>query len=623
MSASAMFRVTFEPSGRTASVPAGSSILEAAASAGIRLRAPCGGNGTCGKCLVRLRSGETAEPASVTPAIDPARFADGWRQACRSHLASDAVVEIPEGSLEASAQQILVSDAGSPQSAPPSDPFIEVLDIDAPAPSREDDRPDALRVSAAAGRPLRFPRAVLASLPAVARRCASTDPNGRWRLRVACAGDSVAAVLPAGSRVLGVAFDLGTTTVVGTLIDLESGAELGVASALNGQIPFGDDVLARILRVRDNQSGLSELRDAAVATLNSIFAKLLTEPGQSSQVAYVALAGNTTMQQLLCGIDPSALGELPFAPAFAEALDCSAGELGLAVNPAARVFVFPQVGGFVGGDTVACMLASDYDRLGKPTLLVDIGTNGEIALLLPDGSILCASTAAGPAFEGARISQGMRATAGAIDKAEIRDGRLEIDVIGGVAPAGLCGTALIDIVAELLRSGVIDETGRILDASELDASVPDDLRARVAGEEGDARFILAFGGADGAGEVALRQRDIRELQLASGALRAGVDTLLARAGLSADDLDAVLLAGAFGNYIRRENAIRIGLLPPVDVGRVRFVGNAASLGAKKALRSRGDRARAALLGSRARHVDLSSDPEFQMNFSMAMLFPDS
>ncbi len=616
-------RVSFEPSGRTVNVPAGSSIADAASAAGIAIRFPCGGNGTCGKCLVRLRAGSTVETADDSPAIGAERFAAGWRRACQSHLVTDAVVEIPATSLEATAQQILTADSGVSQSAPPSDPFIEVIDVAPAPPTREDDRPDTLRISAAAGRHLNFPRSLLATLPRTVR-------DAGWNLRIAHVDGDVAAVLPAGreesSRVLGVAFDLGTTTVVGTLIDLENGAELGVASALNGQIPFGDDVLARILRTRENPAGLAELRAAAIETLNTIFAKLLSPQDgtrfDKSQIASVTLAGNTTMQQLCCGIDPFSLGEIPFAPVFSENLDCTAGDIGFDVNPAARVFIFPQVGGFVGGDTVACMLASDFDHKSKATLLVDIGTNGEIALLKPDGGILCASTAAGPAFEGARISQGMRATAGAISKVDVKDGELALEVIGGVAPSGLCGTALIDAVAAMLDAGVLDETGRILDASELDASVTADFRRRIVGEDGDARFILAFGDGAGAGEVALRQRDIRELQLASGALRAGVDTLLSRAGLDADDLDSVLLAGAFGNFIRRENAIRIGLLPQVDVSRVRFVGNAASLGAKMALRSRGDRERASHLGAIAKHVDLGTDPEFQMNFSMAMLFPE-
>jgi uncharacterized 2Fe-2S/4Fe-4S cluster protein (DUF4445 family) len=275
----------------------------------------------------------------------------------------------------------------------------------------------------------------------------------------------------------------------------------------------------------------------------------------------------------------------------------------------------------VGGDTVAGILAAALDHVERPTLLIDIGTNGEIVLALPGGRMLCASTAAGPAFEGARISQGMRATGGAIDSVAFRDGHLAVTVIGDSTPIGLCGTALIDAVAELLHHGIVDTTGRILPPDELPDSVAIPLRRHVVPDGGNAAFVLAAAH-DAHPPVRLTQRDLRELQLASGAIRAGAETLLARAGLTAADLDAVLLAGAFGNYIRKANALRIGLLPPVGDDRVRFIGNAASHGARMALLSTEERTRAARLASTAEHVDLGADPEFQMAFGMAMMFPE-
>jgi len=324
------------------------------------------------------------------------------------------------------------------------------------------------------------------------------------------------------------------------------------------------------------------------------------------------------MQQLVAGMDPSALGELPFVPLFSAGMAAPARRLGLNVHPAARLYLFPQVGGFVGGDTVAGMLAAHYDRLERPTLLVDIGTNGEIALFT-GREILCASTAAGPAFEGARIKQGMRATAGAIEQVWIEDGDVHTRVLGGVAAVGLCGTALIDAVAEMLRCGVLDETGRIPDADELPADLPEAIRRRViAGDE--PRFVLAWR-AGGQAAVSLCQRDIRELQLASGAIRAGIETLLGQAGLDVSQLGAVLLAGAFGNYIRRQNAQRIGLFPPLPAERIKFIGNASSMGAKMALLSADARSRAERIRACSRHIDLGTDPSFQAAFGLAMLFP--
>ena len=307
-------------------------------------------------------------------------------------------------------------------------------------------------------------------------------------------------------------------------------------------------------------------------------------------------------------------------PAFNEALRLSARDLGLATNPGAEVFVFPQIGGFVGGDTVAGILAAGMEKVEKPTLLVDIGTNGEI-VLAHDESLQATSTAAGPAFEGARITQGMRATAGAIEKVVIQDDVI-INVIGNTRPVGICGTALIDAVAELLRKGLLDETGRILPAEEGPENTPVALRSRLVNQDGETNFLLVPAEESSSGEpIYLWQKDVRELQLATGAIRAGINIMLRRIGMQAEDLGSVLLAGAFGNFIRRSNARRIGLLPQVPCGRIQFVGNAASLGAKHALLSADERARTERLRGRAEHVDLSLDPEFQMEFGMAMMFP--
>ena len=613
MSTDPELRITFQPSGRTVYALPGTTILEAAARVGIVLLTPCGGGGTCGKCLVRVCSGATGSAAARSHRLTAAQMQEGWRLACCTVIESEAVIEIPAASMFERSQKILTGDAGNTLAL---DPAVTVATLQMPPPTQQDDRPDLERIGAALGETLELDAVRIAAFP---RQLRTAD----WHVHVVREGRRLIDVQPAGkpASVLGVAFDLGTTTVVGTLLDLVTGRELGVASTMNGQIPFGDDVLTRILRIRENPARLPDLQDAAVHSLNEIVSALCRQTGVASNaIVNATLAGNTTMQQIVCGIDPFALGELPFTPVFARSLDIAAIGIGLAIHPSARLHVFPQVGGFVGGDTVAGMLASGFDRLKKPTLLVDIGTNGEIALL-HNNQILCASTAAGPAFEGARIAQGMRATAGAIEKVLVKDGDLHINIIGNVPAAGLCGTALIDTVAEMLRHGLLDTTGRMSMPDELPAALPEALRRRVERQGDDARLVLAPATGKQAA-VCLIQRDIRELQLASGAIRAGVETLLQRAGLAAADLDAVLLAGAFGNFIRRSNAQRIGLLPPLPHERIRFIGNASSMGAKMALLSVKERARAETLRKRAVHVDLSADPAFQNAFSMAMLFPE-
>jgi uncharacterized 2Fe-2S/4Fe-4S cluster protein (DUF4445 family) len=354
--------------------------------------------------------------------------------------------------------------------------------------------------------------------------------------------------------------------------------------------------------------------------LGELAAKAKADP---SDIFLAVFAGNTAMQEILCGIDPSSLGEIPFIPAFQEPLRIPADKMGININPNGSAFIFPQIGGFVGGDTVAGIIATRLDELKEPALLVDVGTNGEI-VLANKGRLSATSVAAGPAFEGARITNGMRAANGAIEKVVLVDGDIEINVIGNTPAAGICGTGLIDAAAELLRVGIIDETGRILSRSEAPASVPPALRDRILEGETHNDFILANSSETASGDkLCLYQKDIRELQLASGAIRSGINILLKMEGLHPSELGSILLAGAFGNFIRRNNARRIGMLPPIPCDKIRFVGNTASFGAKRVLLSTAEAEYAAEVMQKTRHIDLSLNPDFQMEFSSAMLFPVS
>ena len=597
-------QITFQPSGRTLDVPAGITILEAAIRAGISIEAPCGGGGTCAKCRVRVASGDTS-PQRGACKLSGAEQAAGWRLACVTVVNEPLTVEIPSAP-GAQAAQILTTDTGV---ATEIFPAIQSRDIALAPPSLEDTHADTTRLADA----LETPRLDIdpCLLPSLATRLRISN----WRVRAVMEDNRLLDLLSpdAATPVLGVAFDLGTTTVVGTLFDLATGQPRAVASALNGQIAHGDDVLARIRHARENSEGARQLQTAVLNTINQLLGSLTEQSGVPATAVYaVTLAGNTAMQQILLGLDSRALGEVPFVPVFDHALNLSAAQAGLLANPAARFYVFPQVGGFVGGDTVSCMLAADFDAPGEPALLIDIGTNGEIALAR-NNEILCASTAAGPAFEGARISCGMRATTGAIDQIAVRDNDLVCHTIGNAEAVGLCGTALIDVAAELLRAGILDETGRLLEPEEA-AHLPPALRERVVMENDAPAFRLA-------GNVLLRQQDVRELQLATAAIRAGVEILLKLANLTPDDLGRVCLAGAFGNLIRPANAQRIGLLPAVSGDCIRFIGNASSLGAKTALLNRHARDRAESLRRASRHIDLGSLPDFQDAFVTAILFP--
>lgn len=606
--------VTFQPSGHRVYVLPGTSLVEAAGRAGIILQAPCGGQGTCGKCRVRVVSGECASEEAASRALSRKAFAEGYRLACKTRVQGETVVEVPAESTFESKHQILVADSGARAKL---NPIIRKTYFELPPATRDDHRSDIDRLRSAIG-PVDVPLAVLAALPRFLR------DNG-WKGTAVCAHRSRLLALEPGDTSkssFGIAFDIGTTTVVGTLIDLSTGQEAAVASRMNPQIAFGDDVLSRILHVRQNNGGLERLRDAIRGAISDIIRETAAGAGVATDSIYeVVIAGNSVMQELFCGIDPGPLGEVPFVQAFESGLTFQARKLDLPVNPAAEAFIFPQIGGFVGGDTTAGMVAARIDRSSEPVLLVDIGTNGEL-VLFHDRRLLAASTAAGPAFEGARIRSGMRATAGAIEKVLVKDGALFINVIGNVKPTGLCGTALIDTAAELLRAGLIDETGRILQRSEAPAGTSSDLLDRLVDDATETNFLLVPAHESATGSaIMLWQRDVRELQLASGAIRAGINILLRQAGLAPTDLGAVLLAGAFGNFIRRNNARRIGLLPPVPCSKIRFIGNAASLGAKLALLAEEERAYAETLRKHTAHVDLSLDPEFQNEFGMAMMFP--
>ncbi|MEN6557748.1 MAG: ASKHA domain-containing protein, partial [Thermoguttaceae bacterium] len=425
-------------------------------------------------------------------------------------------------------------------------------------------------------------------------------------------------------EVFAVALDLGTTTLVGELLNQRTGESLAIEARLNPQTRYGDDVLSRILYARQEDDGPKRLRQAVVEAVNDMIGALCRKADVPRRCLYnVTLAGNTTMQQLFCGVDVRPLGQLPFAPAAARATCCLAAELGLDVHPRAIVYVMPVIGGFVGGDTVAGLLATELADVDGPAMLVDIGTNGEI-VLHTDGQLWATSTAAGPALEGARISCGMRGCAGAVEKVATVDGQLRIGVIGDAPPAGVCGSGLIDAAAELLRYGILSPQGQLLAADQLPCDAPVDLMRRLqVDRQGKPIFVLAEASESAEGRaIALTQRDFRELQLAAGAMRAGAILLLHRAGIRSEQLREVLVAGGFGNFIRRSNAERIGLLPPqLEHRRIRFVGNASLAGARRTAMSQQARQTAEQLARRTEHIDLSTEPNFQEVFADAMIFP--
>ena len=589
-------RVLFQPWGRTVFVLSGTKIIEAAARAGLALSTPCGSVGTCGKCQVRLVQGvhEASEADQAVFSAD--QLNQGWRLACQTEIRADTVIHVPEGSRLAGQHQIVIE--SQTEESTKLQPGVRKVYVELPEPSLADNQADRLRLEAAVGR-LDCDLPLLRELPQKLRKASFQGTavlTGRHLLDFE-AGDTTA-------QCYGVAFDIGTTTMAASLLDLHQGRELAVTSQLNGQVSLGDDVLSRIKHASSDTQGLEELAQCVKGGMAEMLADLCAQAGITGQHIYeLSVAGNTTMQHLLCGIDPAPLGEMPFVPAHARALMLPASVLGIPINARGMVHMFPAIGGFVGGDTVAGMLATDLSEEAGPVLMIDIGTNGEI-VLAKDGAFWAASTAAGPAFEGARISCGMRATSGAVEKVVFAED-LRSNVIGNVPASGICGSALIDLAAELLRVGLMTSTGQLLGPNELPDALSASFKQRIVqGENGQAEFVIAAG--DSAQldmSVTLTQRDIRELQLAVGAIRAGITIMLKQADVAVQDLQRVLIAGGFGSFIRRANAQRIGLLPTdIEHHKISYVGNTSLAGAKWALLSTSARQQAEALARKTRHL---------------------
>ena len=419
--------------------------------------------------------------------------------------------------------------------------------------------------------------------------------------------------------ICGLAVDLGTTTVVAKLIDMRTGRGLATEAALNPQTRFGDDVVSRIAYAETGEKA-ADLHKAVVDCINDLTGKLCRTAAVSYKDIYEAcIVGNTTMSHIFLELPVAQLGRAPYEAFSLEAHDLSAGDSPLQINSAGNIHTVENIAGFVGSDTVAVVLATGMDCAEETTLIVDVGTNGEIVLGAKE-KLYAASCAAGPAFEGARITCGSRAADGAIEAVVAIGDEIDLDVIGNSAPRSICGSGLIDALAVLLDLGIIDRTGRFTERLELKEKLPDPIFSRIIEYQGQPAFSLAA--AENANErpVFLSQKDIRESQLAKAAIRAGIRLLQQKMGIEDRDIERILLAGAFGNYINPRSALRIGLLPEVGAERIHFVGNAASAGAQMILVCRRSRNQAGELARKIEYVETAHQGSFQDVFADSLLF---
>ena len=610
--------VTFLPRGDRFEVPAGQTLFDAAVRAGVEVDTVCGGQGTCGKCRVRFPMDPPPVRSIDTVHLSGAETSTGWRLSCQVVAQRDCVVEVPPARDR---QRVQILHEGVRRDVP-LEPNIRKIYVPHLPPRSRDGTADWDHVIDGlprSHRGLAVPLHLLRRLPELIRR-----PDG---MTLVVEGRRVVRFESGNttSRTYGIAADLGSTTLVVFLLDLTTGEELAVASALNRQSSFGDDIVARLARAQFDPTGLEMLRRMLVDQLGELIGEAAGQAGvDAADITEIVAVGNMAMHHFLLGLDSTYLGQSPYAPVVRGRVIAGAGDVGLpGVEPETPVYLLPNIAGFVGSDTVAVALAAEMWTSDAIRMAVDVGTNGEI-LLGSRARLIACSAPAGPAFEGARISRGMRAAAGAIDHVEVA-ADVEVSVVGDAPARGLCGSALIDIAAGLLQTGLLDPSGRLRRRDELPASVPPALveRVRAGATQRDASFVVVHAGASGAERaIEITQRDIRELQLAKGAIRAGAAVLQQVMSLRDADLDEVLLAGAFGNYLDPASARRVNLVPWVPLDQIRSIGNAAGVGARLALLSRKERAVAERIGQGTEHIRLSGLGAFQRAFVHAMRFPD-
>ena len=611
---SLVFTTDGAPAPREVRVPPGVTVFEAASWNGIAIDSTCGGHGTCKKCKVQVRDGTVPVSRLDVRAFTADQLKDGWRLACLAPAATDLAVTVPPLTTRPKAATVGVGRQVILR------PAVRKRYVELEEPTLTDQRPDVARLLDAIDDLELTPELhALRALPHVLR--------GSDYKVTAVVVDATLIDVEAGDttdRQWALAFDLGTTTVVATLLDVSTGTPAAVASMLNKQQPFGADVITRISATMLDPEALPLLRDLAQETLRELAREVCDEAGvQLREVYEVALAGNATMTALVLGIDPEPLGVAPFIMSSATLPSLLASDLGLELHPRARAVVFPSLGAYVGGDIVAGMLATGMDRDKRVRLFIDVGTNCEI--VLSDGDTIVATAApAGPAFEGGAIRCGMRAAEGAIEVVRLSDSAdgVSLQVIGDAEPRGLCGSGLVDVVAELVRVGLLDSTGRFIGDEDAKERVPW-LADRLTAVGKERVFVLhrPHSGAAPEDSIYLSQRDVRELQFAKAAISTGWTLLLEQLGLEPRDVQQVLLAGSFGSYLSPAAAVRVGLVPKLPVLRIVSAGNVAGEGAKMSLLSVQERAGAVALLEDVDYVELSDRTDFNDRFVELLAFP--
>ncbi len=618
--------VVFKPSGQVVEVEIGTLLSDAAVQAGIGLNLPCGGQGRCGRCRVRVEHGAISHRSGVR--LTSAELEEGWALGCQTVVKGDAIVFVPE--QERVEIEFITKTVGAERIALAAeftgdvDPSVRRAHVTIEPPSLEDQTTDWDRLLRQLARQhnIQNVTASLSMLRTLGRDLREAEWNATAVLEMgdpitnACTQPRLIDLLPGKQtgHCFGVAIDIGTTSNVVYLVDLIKGKVVDRASAYNAQIQAGEDVISRIV-FSQKRDGLERLQKMVLKTLNGLLEELTSRNQIPAQhVSKAVVAGNTTMIQLFLGIDPRTIREMPFIPAISQPLPITAEEIGLNIDPQAIVDCLPVVGAYVGADITAGVLASGMHDTDALTLFIDVGTNGEIVLGNRDWLITCACSA-GPAFEGSGVRHGMRATAGAIEEVWIDHRTYEptYQTIGGLPARGICGSGMIGLLAEMFITGIVDKGGKI----QRDLPTP---RVRVGDHGGEYVVVWANQSAIGT-DIVINEVDIENLLRTKGAIYAGFSVLVQSVGLQLADVEQVLIAGAFGQYINVEKAIQIGLLPDMPWDRFHYLGNTSALGAFYSLVSRPMRREVIEVARKMTYLELSADNTFYDQFMSALFLP--
>ena len=604
-------KMHFLPKGLEYTIETGKSILKSAAEVGIAIDGNCAGNGTCGKCKVKIISGNDETLSKEEESIlTKSEIRDGYRLACKFHPMNDVVVEVPlvEGAAQRKTKMVLMPDGFTAKNKIRK----EFIYIEASTIKNQIADLEKIKKICGLGEQTTISIELIKKIPDLLAE--------NREITVTIREDEIIDIELGDTRTdcYGLAMDIGTTTVVGHLWNLITGELIGVSAVTNPQGLYGADVISRITYANESKENLQNIHQKIIDCINGIASGFSeTYQVRRHHIYDITVVGNTTMSHLFLGINPRQLAVSPFTPVFIKNVTALASELGIAASENARFYLLSNIAGHVGSDITAGIISTNIMHEEGIHLMLDVGTNGEI-VLKGKGMAMTCSTAAGPAFEGASIFKGMRAAEGAIERIQIDDD-VHIKVIGNTAPIGICGSGIIDAVAQMISNGLVDWTGKFIKPEAMmEKNISNAIISRFRKAERGNEFVIAYH-PDGE-DVVILQKDIREVQLAKAAIYAGIKIMMNKIGITDEDLDRIHIAGAFGNYIDIDSALTIGLLPKIDKSKIVSEGNSAGIGACMALLSADKREEAEKTAENMIHVELAACAEFQDEYLKAMSF---